>query len=111
MKENKFVKFVKNNALTIGLGAVALAGVAVWAIVRDKPSNYIDISEPELSTGKWMLLQRGVKGKYTGCITGCAIGVDLTDLGNFGDALATIDGIDPHEPIRVIFGTEKSFSH
>jgi hypothetical protein len=110
MKENKFVKFVKDNALAIGLGVVTVAGIAVWAITKDKASNYADIDRPELFTGEWALLQKGIKGKYTGCVTGCVNGVDLTDLGNFGDALATIEGIEPHEPIRIIFGTEKSFN-
>ena len=89
---------------------MTVAGIAVWAITKDKASNYIDIERPELTTGEWGILSKGIKGKYKDCISGCVNGVDLTDLGKFGDALATIEGIEPHEPIRIIFGTEKSFN-
>lgn len=108
-KENKILDFVKKHKVKLALGLTAVAGTAVWLITKDKSSNYIDIPKPELSTGEWTVLQKGIKGKYTDCITGCAIAVDVTDLGKFGDALATVDGIDGREPIRVIFGTERNF--
>ena len=109
-KKNKVVEFVKTHKAPVALAAGAVAGIAIWAITRDKPSNYVDIDRPMLSTGEWTVLQRGIKGKFAGCVTGCAKAVDITDLGKFGDALATIEGIDGHEPIRIIFGTEKSFN-
>lgn len=106
---NKVVEFVKTHKAKVALGVGAVTGIIIFAITRDKQSNYIDIDRPVLSTGEWALLNRGIKGTYKDCITGCAKSVDITDLGKFGDAIATIDGINPHEPIRVIFGTEKSF--
>lgn len=109
-KKNKFVEFVKTHKVKVALAAGAVAGIVIWAITSDKPSNYTDIIRPELTTGEWANLQRGIKGKYTGCVSGSAMAVDVTDLGKFGDALATIEGINPHEPIRIIFGTERSFT-
>jgi hypothetical protein len=108
--KNKVIEFVKTHKVKLALAAAAVTGTVIWAITRDKPSNYIDISKPTLSTGEWTLLQRGIKGKFTGCVTGCVNAVDVADLGKVGDALATIEGIDGHEPIRVIFGTERSFN-
>lgn len=110
-KKNKFVEFVKTHKHGVALTIGAVAGIAVWAITRDKPSNYVDIDKPELPTGEWKQLFRGVKGKFKGCVSGVVNAVDITDLGNFGDALATVEGIDPHEPIRIIFGTERSFNN
>ena len=109
MKE-KVIEFVKTNKAKVALATGAVVGITVWAITRDKSSNYVDISFPELSTGEWTVLQKGIKGKYKDCITGCVKAVDITDLGKFGDALATVEGIDGNEQIRIIFGTEKSFS-
>ena len=108
--KDKVIEFVKTHKHQVALATGAVVGIAIWAITRDKPSNYIDIPFPELSTGEWATLQKGIKGKYKDCVTGCVKAVDITDLGNFGDALATIEGIDGHEPIRIIFGTAKSFS-
>ena len=102
-------EFIEENKMQLALAAGAVATIAIWAITRDKPGNYIDFARPELTTGEWAQLQRGVKGKYTGCITGCVKGVELADLGKFGEAIGTIDGIGENEPIRIIFGTERSF--
>ena len=107
--KNKVVEFVKTHAVEVILGAGAVASIIILAIASDKPSNYIDIDRPELSTGEWAILSKGIKGKYKGCVSGCVRSVDITDLGNFGDAIATIEGITPHEPIRIMFGTERSF--
>ena len=109
MNKNKVVEFVKTHKAKVALGVGAVTGIIIWAITRDKPSNYVDVERPVLSTGEWAILSQGIKGKYEGCISGCVRSVDITDLGKFGDAIATIDGIDPHEPIRVLFGTERSF--
>lgn len=109
-KMNKVVEYAKNHKAQIALAAGAVVGIAIWAITRDKASNYVDINQPALFTGEWTMLQKGIKGKYEGCVTGCAKAVDVADLGKFGETLVTIEGIDAHEPIRIIFGTEKSFS-
>jgi hypothetical protein len=110
MKENKVKDFIKKYKVPVVLVGGVLTSAAIWAITRDKSSNYIDIPQPRLFTGEWAFLQRGINGKFTGSISGAAKAVDLKDLGNFGDALATIDGIDSNEPIRIIFATEKSFT-
>ena len=109
MDKNMVRDFIKKHKLQLGLAAGTVAGITIWVFTKDKASNYIDVVRPELNTGEWTQLYRGIKGKYSGSVTGFAKAVDLTDLGKFGDALATIDGIDPHEPIRIMFGTEKSF--
>ena len=108
-KKEKIKEFIDEYKVQLAVLAGSAAGLAFWAITKDKNSNYIDIPKPELSTGEWATLFRGVKGKYAGNISGCVKAVDLCDLGNFGDALATIEGINPHEPIRIIFGTERSY--
>lgn len=108
-KKNKVIEFIKNRKVQVALAAGTAVGVITWLITRDKAGNYIDITRPTLPTGEWALLQRGIKGKFNGCVTGCATAVDITDLGKFGDALATIEGIDGHEQVRIIFGTEKKF--
>jgi hypothetical protein len=87
-----------------------VAGTVIWAITRDKPSNYIDINKPTLSSGAWTSLVRGIKGRYKDSVSGSVIAVDVADLGKFGEALTTIEGIDEHEPIRLIFGTERSYN-
>jgi hypothetical protein len=108
--KDKVKDFIEEHKVALTIAAVSVVGIAICTITKGKSSKYIDIDRPELTTGEWAQLFRGVKGKYAGSITGCAKAVDLTDLGNFGDALATIEGIDPHEPIRIVFGTEKSYT-
>lgn len=107
--KNKVTEFIKTHKVQVAVVAGAVAGIAAWAITRSKPKDYVNIDFPELPTGEWVDLWRGIKGKYAGSVTGVVKGVEITDLGNFGDALATVEGIDPREPIRIIFGTEKSF--
>ena len=110
MKENKVMKFVKEHKEEVALAAGSVVGIAaIAAAVMFNRSASTSIEFPELFSGEWTLLERTTRGKYKGCITGCVKAVDLTDLGKFGDTLATIEGIDGHEPIRIIFGTEKSF--
>lgn len=108
-KQNKVVEFIKTHKAAITLAAGAAAGIVIWAITKDKSSNYIDIERPSLPTGAWTNLTKAVKGKFKDCVSGAAIAVDVADLGKFGESLVTIDGIDEHEPIRIVFGTEKSF--
>lgn len=109
MIKNRVKEFVVEHKMQIALATGFVTGIAIWAITRDKDSNYINIAKPDLTTGTWANLSLGVKGKYAGGVFGCSKGVDLADLGKFGDALATIDGIGPNEPMRIIFGTERSF--
>jgi hypothetical protein len=108
-KENKVMKFVKENKVKLALTAAAVAGVAVWAITKDKNSNYSEIDFPELNTGVWMGLFKADKGKYAGGVAGVVHAVDVSDLGKFGEALKTVESIDEHEPIRIIFGTERTY--
>ena len=109
-KKNKVVEFVKTHKAQVALAAGAVTGIVIWAITRDKPSNYIDIDKPTLSTGAWTGLSRGIKGRYKDSVSGSAIAVDVADLGKFGESLTTIEGISEHEPIRLIFGTERSYT-
>jgi hypothetical protein len=109
-KENRVIEFVKKHKGKVALAAISVAGVAVWAITKNKPSDYVDIDRPSLSTGEWAGLFTGIKGKFKGCTSGCATAVDVADLGKFGEALTTIEGISEHEPIQIAFGTERSFN-
>lgn len=105
--KEKVKEFIGEYKMQLAVTAATVAGVAIWAITKDKASNYIDIAQPDLNTGEWTQIFKSVKGKYTGCITGMAKDVDLADLGKFGEALGTIDGISENEPIRIVFGTER----
>lgn len=113
-KNNKFVEFVKKHkkGVAVAAGTVigVVGGIAYWAITRDKSSNYIEMPKPELSSGNWIELFKGIKGKHEDCIAGAVHNVDITDLGNFGDALATVEGVDGHEPICLLFATEKGLT-
>lgn len=110
MKENKFVKFVKEHKKeALVLTAVTTAGVVAWVITKDKSSNYSELTLPELTSGKFVNLWKSDKGRYAGGVAGTVQAIDVADLGKFGEALTTIDGIDEHEPIRIIFGTERSY--
>ena len=111
MDKNKVKEFVKNHKAKVALAAGAVAGIVIWAITRDKNSNYVDIDRPALSTGALTQLYRGIKGKYKGSVSGSAISVDVADLGKFGETLTTIEGIGEHEPIRLMFGTERSYNN
>lgn len=110
MAMEKVKEFIEENKVKLALAAGAVAGIAIWAITRDKNGNYIDIPRPELNTGEWVSLFGGVKGKYKDCVTGVVNAVDVADLGEFGKKLTTIEGIGEHEPIRIIFGTERSYT-
>lgn len=109
MTKETIKEFIKKHKGKLAIGLAAGTGIVIWLITKDKSSNYIDIPRPELSTGEWTQLWKSVKGKYKDGVAGCVTGIDITDLGNFGDALATIEGIDGHEKFRIIIGTEKSY--
>ncbi len=106
----KVKEFIEEHKKGLAITAVSVAGIAIWLITKDKNSNYSELPRPELPTGEWVQLFRGDKGKYAGSVTGFVNAVDVEDLGKFGEALKTIDTIGEHEPIRIMFGTERSFT-
>lgn len=110
MKENKVKKFVEEHKMGLAITAASVAGIAIWLITKDKDSNYSTLPFPEIPTGKWTHLWKGDKGKYAGAVSGCAIAVDVEDLGKFGEALKTIESINEHEPIRLMFSTERNYT-
>ena len=110
MNKEKIKSFIDDHKVELALIAGSVAGIAIWLITKDKPGNYSDIIRPELPSGELVELVKGDKGKYAGCVTGCARAVDVADLGKFGEMLTTIETIGEHEPIRIIFGTERSFN-
>lgn len=110
MKDNKVKKFVEEHKMGLAITAASVAGIAIWLITKDKNSNYSELPRPEIPTGEWTSLFKGDKGKYAGSVVGTAIAVDVEDLGKFGEALKTIDSIGEHEPIRIMFGTERSYT-
>ena len=110
MKDNKVKKFVEEHKMGLAITAASVAGIAIWLITKDKDSNYSEPPRPEIPTGEWVHLFKGDKGKYAGSVTGVVNAVDVEDLGMFGEALKTIDSINEHEPIRIMFGTERSYT-
>lgn len=110
MNMNKVKEFVKEHKKGLAITAATVTCTAIWLITKDKNSNYSELPHPEISTGEWVSLFRGDKGKHAGCIVGVVTAVDVEDLGKFGEALKTVETIGEHEPIRILFGTERSYT-
>ena len=110
MAMEKIKKFVDEHKVQVALAAAGVAGIAILIIAGDKNSNYRKLPKPELNTGEWASLWKGVKGKYKDSVAGCVRAVDVNDLGKFGESLKTIEGISENETIRIIFGQEKSYT-
>lgn len=110
MAMEKIKKFVEEHKVQVALAATGVAGIAIMIIAGDKNGNYRELPKPELNTGEWAQLFRGVKGKYKDCVCGVVKAVDVDDLGKFGESLKNIEGIGENEPIRIIFGQEKYYT-
>lgn len=106
--KDKVKKFVEEHKKGLAITVATVACTAFWLITKDKDSNYSDLPFPEIPTGEWANLWKGDKGKYAGCVTGCVRAVDVEDLGKFGEALKTVESIGEHEPIRILFTTERT---
>ena len=112
MNKEQIKDYIDDHKKELALIAASVTGIAIWLIAKNKAGMYPDINRPELPSGEWrQLFKVGVKDKRAGGISGCAVAVDVADLGKFGEMLTTIETIDAHEPIRIVFGTERSYNN